>query len=503
MNGQFLGTTLPLCAIFAIWWPKRFMMRHLIMLIASVSAIHVANAQRYLSFDEAVSIAFDSNLALKSVEYDISVADYQLKATEGLYFPKIEIVGGYILTQRDVAIDILGDNGIVNGLTNTLINSGVSSGILTPDVAQLIGGLLSPLNSMDLQYVVQKRSLGITAAKVTLPIYAGGKIRSANRAAAIGRRMAEQKLIGMKSYLYTTLVEQYYGVVVLQYAVDVRRSVVDVMQHHLSDAKAMEEAGSVAHSVVLGVEYRLAEAERELSSEQHRLHMAERLLNSTLDIDYDILIADRLFVDRVLLPLDYYIDNAIKLNPLLSEANLGVELANEGVRVAKADLLPEVAAMGLASIYSPNLSDMIPRWAVGIEARIPLFDGLGKENRLRASKAKAKSVEMIVEKAQSDIRLVVENEYYNVVNALNDITTAESSMRLSESYYQSAEDGFKAGVTSSTELMDAELGRSASKLSYINAVYNYCLSLARLLEASGLSHTLVEYRDNGVQIDIE
>jgi outer membrane protein TolC len=265
----------------------------------------------------------------------------------------------------------------------------------------------------------------------------------------------------------------------------------------------MEEAGSIAHSVVLGVEYRLAEAERELSGEQHRLHMAKRQLSSTLNVDYETLIADRLFVDRLLLPLDYYVDNAINLNSILCEANLSIELAKEGVRVAKSGLLPEVAVMGLASIYSPNLSDVIPKWAIGIEARIPIFDGLSKENSLQASKAEMGSVMMMVDKARNDIRLLVENEYYNVINALEDITTAESSMRLAESYYVSAEDGFKAGVTSSTELMDAEVERSASKLSYINAVYNYCISLARLLEASGLSHTLVDYRDNGVQIDIK
>jgi hypothetical protein len=203
----------------------------------------MANAQRYLTFDDAVSIAFDANLALKSAEYDISVADYKLKAAEGLYFPKVEIVGGYMLTQRDVAIELLGSNGVINNMANTLIDNGVASGILTPDIAQFIGGLVSPLSTMDMSYIIQKRSFGVSAAKFTMPIYAGGKIRGANSVADISRRVAELRLSGAKSHLYTTLVEQYYGVVVLQYAVDVRRSVVDVMQRHLSDAKAMEEAG--------------------------------------------------------------------------------------------------------------------------------------------------------------------------------------------------------------------------------------------------------------------
>jgi outer membrane protein TolC len=142
---------------------------------------------------------------------------------------------------------------------------------------------------------------------------------------------------------------------------------------------------------------------------------------------------------------------------------------------------------------------MIPRWAVGVEANITIFNGLAKENKLRAAKAVANGVTTKVENAKNNIRLIVENEYYNVINALDNITTTESSIRLADSYFQSAQDGFKAGVTTSTELMDAEVNRSTSRLLYLNAVYEYCISLARLLEASSLSHTLSNYRENGIK----
>ena len=482
---------------------KRFAMRQLLIFIGVIFSTSIAMAEHPLTFDEAVSLAYDANLALKSAEYEASVANYEQQAAKGLRYPRLEFIGGYMLTERDVAIDLSDvKKGVIDG-ANGLINSGVSYGILTPDVAQLLGGLLSPLSALDWRYVIQKRSLGITAVKVTMPIYMGGRIGVANRVAQTRQKMAEESVAIVQNNLYTALVEQYYGVVILGYAVSVRESVVEAMAQHLSDAKAMEEAGEVAHSVVLGVEYRLSQVERELAIERHKLKMAERLLRSTLNVDFEVKPVDNLFVDKSILPLDYYVDNALNLNHMLHEAELGVELANEGVRLARASLLPEVAVVGGVSLYSPNLSNMIPRWAVGVEARITLFDGLSKERGLQAAKAKAKSVITDVENARSDIRLLVENEYYNMINALEDISTAEISIRLAESYYQSAYDGFKAGVTSSSELMDAEVNRSASKLSYIHAVYQYCLSLARLLEASGLSHLFDEHRKVGASIYIE
>ena len=482
---------------------KPFAMRRIVILLTLICTIYCAKAQQSITFDQAVAMAYEANLTLKGAEYDMLVADYEKRVAEGLYFPQIEIVGGYMLMQRDAKIDILGDNGVANNIANTLINSGISSGILTPDIAQAIDGILAPLNSIDLSYILQKRSVGVTAAKLTMPIYVGGKIRAANRVADIERSVVERQMATIENHLYTTLVEQYYGVVVLQYAVGVRMSVVDAVKQHLSDAIAMEEAGEVAHSVVLGVEYRLAEVKQELLAEQHRLYMAKRLLCSTLNIDYDIHAVDRLFIDRAILSLDYYTDNALYLNPILAEANLSLELVEEGVKVAQSELLPEVAVIGAVSLYSPNLSELVPRWAIGVEASIPLFNGLKNVNDLNAAKARALGVATKVEKAKSDIVLLVENEYYNVINALEEITTAEVSMRLADSYYHSAEDGFKAGVVPYSELMDVQVNLSASKLSYINSVYNYSLSLARLLEASGLSSTLIEYRDNGAPIDIE
>jgi outer membrane protein TolC len=63
-------------------------------------------------------------------------------------------------------------------------------------------------------------------------------------------------------------------------------------------------------------------------------------------------------------------------------------------------------------------------------------------------------------------------------------------------------DAFRAGVASSSKLLDAEVARAVSKLSLLNAAYQCTLSLARLLEASGLIHTFGDYRDKAILLDI-
>ena len=117
-----------------------------------------------------------------------------------------------------------------------------------------------------------------------------------------------------------------------------------------------------------------------------------------------------------------------------------------------------------------------------------------------------KSVELcgveMSEKVKEDILLLVDKEYYALQNAMLDIDSSKRSIALAESYYTTALEGFKEGVTPSSELMDARIALAASEVEYLDAVYNYVLSLARLLEVSGLSGDFVNYISRGVAIGV-
>jgi outer membrane protein TolC len=164
--------------------------------------------------------------------------------------------------------------------------------------------------------------------------------------------------------------------------------------------------------------------------------------------------------------------------------------------------MPQVVAMGGASIYSYNLSNMIPKWAVGVGVSMPLFGGLSKQEQYRASKSVERSMEGMAEKAREDILLLVDREYYTLQNALLNISSSERSIAFAESYYTTSLEGFREGVTPSSDLMDARIAVAASKVEYLNAVYNYVLSLAKLLEVSGLSEEFIECISSGIIVDI-
>lgn len=474
----------------------------LVVILFFIIGITPAVAQQNMSFSEAMNVMFENNSMVKSEQYNVDMAYNELRATRGLALPKIDLIGGYTLMQSDIDMDLGGSKGVITESLKDAINQGVTNGIISSDLASLLTQGLSPITSMDWRYTLQKRSFGVVGATLTLPIYMGGRINIANRAARIALSAASYSLDATKSMLLTELVERYYGVVVARSACAVRQDVVDAIKRHLVDAEAMEEEGIVAHSVVVYAQYKLAEAERDLHDAINKVKVAEAALNTTVGIEQSINPIDRIFICNNIHNIDYYTDMAIALNPILCELRHGKQLSEEGVKLARAAMLPEIVAMGAGAIYSYQLSNMIPRWSIGVGVRIPLFDGLGKEYRYIASKSGVKSVKEEVENAQSNIILLVEKEYYNLENTISNISATRRAIDFAESYYNSALEGFREGVVSSADLMDACTELAATKVEYLNAAYENTLTLARLLEASGLSDTFIQYVEQGTNIDI-
>lgn len=476
-------------------------MRYLFTFIAILFAVEVG-AQRYVCFDEALAIMLANNRALSAARYGVDASEDELRAARGLRYPRIDLMGGYALLQRDVDVDIGGVKGVVTKSLESLIGDGLKTGIITPDIASFLSAGLAPISSLDWRYTLQERSFATFGAALTVPIYMGGRINIANRAARLKLEADIYTLNAAENRLLTELVERYYGVVLAEHVVAVRREVLEGVDKHLSDAIAMEQEGILPHSAVLYLEYRRSSAVRNLTEAEHKLEVAKRALSTTMNVDDGILPSGRLFTLDGIHSIDYYIDNANKVNPILCRAMTDATLANEGVKLSRAEFLPEVAAMAGGSIYSYNLSDMVPRWAVGIGAKITLFDGLGKEYRYRASKRKSMQVSELVENARSEIELLVEKEYYAVTNSLVAIEACSRSVEFAESYLHSAAEGFSEGVTSSADLMDARVEYAAARVEYLNAVYGFITSLARLLEASGLSSEFIFLVDLGEKIDV-
>ena len=454
------------------------------------AAASAQEAGRMLSLDEAVAVTLTENPALKAAAYEERAAQQQRRAAIGLRMPQINVTGAYAYMAKDIGFDFNEMKGPAKDLAGKILGSGI---ITDPAIIQGIQGLLNPMMNADWFLKVQDRSLGFVGGEVTVPIWMGGKINAANRAARINEKTAVEQGNQTRNALISELVERYFGLALATQVVEVRQQVVDGVRKHLEDARALERNGMIAQTERLYVEFKMAEAERELANAKLQAETIASALSNTLGRESDWRPVTAMFLLAKVEDLAYYQDLAQARNPLLSQVSLKRELAQEGVRVQRADFLPQVAAIGGGSFYNYQVAGLVPRWAVGVGVNIKIFDGLNREYKYSAAKQTVRRVGELQNKAGKDIAVLVEKLYNQMMNYRNQMTSIDASLKFAEEYLRMKNAAFLEGMSSSSDLIDAELNLAGVRTERLQAAYNSDLLLAQLLEAAGISDEYPSY----------
>lgn len=450
-----------------------------------------AQGEQGLAFEDALLMMLGDNPALQAAEYEEMAAKSERRAAAGLYMPSVSVGGSYAYMEKDVALNIDLD-GYKQNLQAGL---GQLLPALDPQLQQAVGGLLGPLMGQPWTFsrTIQQRDFGFAGGTVTMPLFMGGKIDAANRAARINEQMVHEQTAQTRNALVSELVERYFGYVFALQVVEVRQMVVDGVRRHLEDACALERNGMIAASERLYVEFKVAEAERELEDARVQLETVRSALASTLGNRTGALPVTPLFVLDEVGTQEYFRQLAMDYNPLLNQVEYKQELAHQNVRVQRSSYFPEVVAFGAGSLYNYQVTGLMPRWVVGVGVNIKLFDGLHREHKYAAARQTERRVGALRQKADSDIGVLVESLYNAMLNCRNRLGSIESSMAFAEEYLKSKDAAYRAGMSSSTEMIDAELNLAKVRIERMQAAYNFDVALARLLEAAGVSGQFADY----------
>ena len=467
-------------------------MKKVTLVMLALTAVMQLPAQeqgRTLSLEEALEMTLSDNPAIRAAEFNRRTAQQERRAAIGLRMPQIGITGSYAYLGKDIEIDLNNMKAPVQNLAGQILQSGMIPSDYIPSISQMLSGAMAASWALPLQ----DRSLGFVGGDVTVPLWMGGKINAANRAARINEQTARSQGIQQRNALVSELVERYYGLALARQVVVVRQQVVDGVRKHLEDAAALEAQGMISRSEKLYVEFKMSEAERDLQNAQSQVETIAAALNSTIGQTDDYQPVTAMFILERIEPLDHFRTLAAERNPLLDQVDQKRRLAYEGVRAQRSSFLPQVVAMGGMSFYDYQVSKVLPRWAVGVGVNFKLFDGLNREYKYSAAKQTVRRVEALQDKAGNDISVLVEKLYNQMENYRKQMASIEASLAFAEEYLKTKNAAFLEGMSSSTDLIDAELNLAKVKTERIEAAYRYDVSLAQLLEAAGISDEFTAY----------
>lgn len=467
-----------------------------------------------MTFEEALEMARQNNHQIKQSQY-LQEEKHQLaKAAKGLYLPKVGISAIYMVLSDNLTLDLTPVRDAITPLYSALGNYGVFSGVPNPDPAtnklmpilpdnlstQAVRGQLqqglTKVQSAEWDRMIQEKQFGTVATTVMWPLYTGGKIHAANKAAKLEQTEADETMRQKEGELLTELVERYFGLCLAKQAAMVRKDVLEGMQRHLYDAVKMQQNGLIAGAEVLQAKLYNAQADREFKKADRTVNILNDALKNTLAMELDSAIepATALFYLDSIEPVEYFIGQARKMNPALQIVESKKQLAGVNLRAQQAEYLPTIAVQGMYDIINKDLSPYAPEWMVGVGLKWTLFDGSSRYRKIKAASAKTQQVEEIQEKAVTDVATMI-LKLHNELNIYREqLAALDTAQIFANEYLRIREKAFLHEMGSATEVVDARMALAQVRIERLQAMYNYDLVLARLLQYAGIPEEYPAYR---------
>lgn len=447
-----------------------------------------------LNYAKALEQMLNLNELLKSVEMEKEKSEYDRKAAFGLYFPTVDLNFTYTHLSDPIELDFrpLRDSMIAMDKL-ALAAAGNYGDISTYENLVNNTPALAPNNFI---HTLQKKDFWTLGVTVKQPVFTGGKITAANKAAKARFSAASAKVRYTQYALMTELTQRYYGVRLAAKVVEVREEVLDGMKQHLDNATKMKESGIIPNAEKLHAEVAYSEAEREYKKALRDADTVAAGLKNILSTDKQFVPISELFISDDIQDLDFYKSKAAELNPVLAQMRANAELAKQGYMSELARYSPNIFLFGSKNIANNNLSKSIPEWFVGAGATMSIFDGFSSYNSLKAASAVRQSVDEGIKKAMRDIDTLVEKNYNELMKDYEQIQSLNKSLEFAEEYVRVRSLAFQSGFSTSIDVVDARLNLSKVKIEQLYALYEFDVSLARLLEVCGLSEQFSAYQKN-------
>jgi len=168
------------------------------------------------------------------------------------------------------------------------------------------------------------------------------------------------------------------------------------------------------------------------------------------------------------------------------------ESAKLSYSAVKFERLPSLGAFGDYGTIGSGINNAVPTRTYGASLRIPVFDG-GRRDARRAESASAYRQEQI---RTADLRDQIELDVRVALDSLRSadaqVKAAEDGLKLAENELAQAQRRYRAGVTNSIEVTDAQTRLDRARDNRIAALYNYNLARIDLGTATGTIRSMIQ-----------
>jgi outer membrane protein len=446
------------------------MMRSGLSLVLALLLCGVAGAAdapappKRISLDDAIAIALRANRTLKAADLGSQAAQAEVGVARGAMIPRLDTLENFSYTNNPVMV--------------------FSDLLLQQDFSQS-DFALSSLNHPGFLSNFQ------TQVRLSYPLFAGGRLIAAYRAAGFGADAEHWQAIAARQRVEFAVIQSYYAAVLAEQRVTVVDRALAAARAHLKRAKDLFGHGMVVNSDVLRTNVMVGGLEQQHIQADSQLAISWASLAHTLG-DEDERLAPMVkpsTPQAAAAPPDSYeplAAQALVHRPEMKIAGLRVKQAREAVAIARADYLPTVEIAGVYENDSQQLSRAGNNGALLVTGRLNLFNGMATRSKVEAAQADLSRAHTLATDLRHSIKLEVETAYRTLVAARQALQVARRDIEYAHRALQILEDRYESGLATNVAVLDAQTTREEADMRLVAAQVSVAVDGAALNLAIGL-----------------
>ncbi len=279
----------------------------------------------------------------------------------------------------------------------------------------------------------------------------------------------------------------YFNYLAAKRVREVDSETVEQAEEHLRQAQAFFKAGTAPQYDVVNAEVTLANANVNLIQAENNLKIARVQLENAMGqrLPDNFVLTDNLEVSYVSVDMNTAIQTALKSRPELLASQAQVEAGKALLTSAWTANFPNILASGGYNWRGLNPTPLYSGWNLGVTVSLPVFQGFALDAGIDQARANLKSAEASNDLVMQSLLLDVQQQEFALQEASESIQASRKLVESADEALRLAVGRYNSGIGTALETTDAEVALANARISYIQSLYNYNVSYAKLERAMG------------------
>jgi outer membrane protein len=412
----------------------------------------LAADKKVYTLDQCVKEALANNWRLKAKKETIDQAEYVKNQARADFLPKLSTSYGYTRY------------GWKNMLTTEAFNTEIGS-----------------LNNYQWK------------GTVTQPVFTGFALISSYRLAELGIDQSELEVQLETLDLALNAKTAYIDILTADNAVETAQMAAQALESHAEVARNFYKVGMIPINDLLQSEVEASNAKHNLIRAQNAARLARSKLNTILSrpVNAEIDVVDIKVHETQKGDFQEYLEVALRNRPEMKLIENNLLQTDQAIRLVESKNYPEVvfvweytkegdtASVNGGSGHEPS------NWAAQAALKWTFWEwgktyyGVKEQESVKNELLKTKM------QLEEDIQLQIKDAVLNIETAETNIPITRKAVEQGEENLRVSQERYKAQVSTSTEVLDAQRYLTDARVFYFNALFQYHVARARLQRAMG------------------